>query len=120
MEKLLTIAKFSSPHEADVVRLLLEERGFSVFVSGASAAMFAPAFGTVRLEVPESEAAQARAFVERFQESQRRSRAADETYDPPPVTFTCSECGQTISFPAHRRGGVEVCPLCRKYVDVPH
>ena len=35
------------------------------------------------------------------------------------VTFACEECGDTISFPGNRRGGVETCPRCHKYVDVP-
>ena len=36
-----------------------------------------------------------------------------------PNLTVCSECGKQISFPGKRRGGVETCPYCRQYVDVP-
>ena len=35
------------------------------------------------------------------------------------VTFACQECGKGITFPVERRGHVETCPHCRRYVDVP-
>ena len=35
------------------------------------------------------------------------------------VTFACQECGKGITFPVERRGHVEICPHCDRYVDVP-
>jgi len=62
----------------------------------------------------------------------RRAKAIlHETDDPPPVaserrpvsdeeiTFECDECGNLMTFPGSRRGGVETCPNCHEYVDVP-
>jgi len=51
-----------------------------------------------------------------------RSQAAAETSETnhyTPIDFVCEECGKDISFPGHRRGGVETCPECKQYVDVP-
>ena len=41
------------------------------------------------------------------------------TKDKPDVTFDCEECGQSVTFPGARRGGVETCPICNEYIDVP-
>jgi membrane protease YdiL (CAAX protease family) len=36
------------------------------------------------------------------------------------ITFACQDCGKNITFPRERRGGVETCPYCFNYVDVPY
>lgn len=35
------------------------------------------------------------------------------------IEFTCIECSEFVAFPAHRGGGVEVCPRCGCFLDVP-
>ena len=35
------------------------------------------------------------------------------------IRFECEECGEPVEFPMGRRGKVETCPHCHKYLDVP-
>jgi len=120
MDKLVTIATFDYPAEAQVIKLMLEAQGFDVFLADDNLVrlnlFLAPAVGGAKLQVKESDAKEASRFVE---ENRQAARARSDDSDKPDVTFACEECGQTLSFPGKRRGGVETCPHCREYVDVP-
>ena len=35
------------------------------------------------------------------------------------ITFSCPECGKTVSFPRHREGVAELCPECGELIRVP-
>lgn len=50
---------------------------------------------------------------ERRAQAKRGPDAGDET-----IEVTCDGCRQASSFPADRRGSVELCPHCGRYVDV--
>jgi hypothetical protein len=117
MDKLVTIATFDSPAEAQAMKFLLEEQGFEVFLADDKLALtLSNAVGAAKLQVLESKAQLAARFVE---ENRQRARRRSHGSDKPDITFACEECGQTLCVPGNRRGGVETCPHCGEYVDVP-
>jgi len=65
---LVTVFKAFSPAEAELVRARLEANGFHAVVMGELAALsiggYSPATGGIRVQVLESEAAEARAFLD--------------------------------------------------------
>jgi hypothetical protein len=118
MDKLVTIATFDLPSEAQSMKLLLEERGFEVFLADDNVVrvnwFLANALGGAKLQVLESKAQLAAQFVEEC-----RNRAVADKAGKPEVKFDCEECGKPLAFPGIRRGGVETCPHCFEYIDVP-
>lgn len=66
-EKIVTIARFSHPEEADIVSARLESEGISSFVADAHTVTanwsLSNAIGGVRLQVRESEAAEAKRIL---------------------------------------------------------
>lgn len=71
--KLVTIFKAFSPAEAQLVRSRLEVAGFHAVVMGEIAAIsmegYSQATGGIRVQVPDSEAAEAREFLDASEES---------------------------------------------------
>ena len=65
---LVTVFKAFSPAEAEMTRARLEAYGFHAVVMGELAALsiegYSPAAGGIRVQVLESEAAEARAFLD--------------------------------------------------------
>ena len=120
MEELVTVATFEFPAEAESVRLLLERNGIDVFLQNdhISGTLMINAAGGVKLQVPDSQAKAARVMVDEYRQNVRlrRTPRANEGEE---VVFPCDECGMTISLPLRRAGGVETCPHCGKFVDVP-
>ena len=120
MEKLVTIATFDILAEVQTMKLLLEEEGFEVFLADdnlvATNWFLSNAVGGAKLQVFESKAELARKFVEANRQTARDSA---KLAGKPEVEFACEECGQMLSFPGNRRGGIETCPYCHEYVDVP-
>lgn len=59
---------------------------------------------------------QARAQLARFDAARiaHRSAHVGET-----VQVTCEHCGMVCTFPGERRGGIEDCPHCGEYIDIP-
>jgi predicted RNA-binding Zn-ribbon protein involved in translation (DUF1610 family) len=120
MEELVTVATFEFAPEAEAVLLLLEKNGIDVFLQDVNAAStwgLTNAIGGVKLQVPISQSKLAQELVEEHRENVRQRRLSKDDEDD--IVFPCEECGMTISFPARRAGGVETCPHCGKYVDVP-
>ena len=119
MEKLVTVATFDLASEAETMKLLLEEEGFEVFLADDNLVgmnwFVANAVGGIKLQVPAPKSELARKFVEQHQ----RARRDNPDRQKPPVTFQCEECGMELTLPGQRRGGVETCPHCHEYVDVP-
>lgn len=111
MARLVTIANFDRTGPAYVLKLYLEDAGFTPFISNENM-IGVDYLGAVKIQVPEQEAEAAAKFVSKFDERDSNVGEAD-------IHFRCSECGRAISFPARRRGGVETCPFCHEYVDVP-
>ncbi len=119
MDKITTIATYLHPFQAEVDRQVLEQEGIRTFLADENVVganwLWSSAVGGVKLQVAESDASRATALLEahRGQQSEPGPAAAGA------VTFPCEECGQTITLSAERCGGVETCPHCHKYVDVP-
>lgn len=120
MSRFVTIATFECTADAEAMKLLLEDEGFEVLLADENLVrmnwFLSAAVGGVKLQVPEAKAELAAQFVEK---NRRRARRDEEKANLPDVVFECEECGKTVSFPGHRRGGVETCPHCYNYVDVP-
>ncbi len=120
MERLVTIATFDFPAEAETMKLLLEEQGFDVFLADDNLVranwFLSNAVGGAKLQVLEPKAALAARFVE---EQRRSARQRSDGSNEPHITFDCEECGRALSVAGSRRGGVETCPHCHAYVDVP-
>ena len=114
-----TVRKVGNSAEADLCRSLLEHFGIqarSVQVDRVDP--FSPGvFGEILLQVPSSDVERARQILEAYDAAQEEEQEPSQDTDP--ITFDCEECGREITFPGHRRGGVEICPHCNEYVDVP-
>ncbi len=115
MSKLVTIAAVQMVAEADLIKSTLEEHGLEVYLADdnliAMDWLLSNAVGGVKVQVAAKDAEAAREIVEQIQKRKPN--------DAPPVVFDCQDCGQRLEFPGLRRGGVETCPRCGSYVDVP-
>ncbi len=120
MNRLVTIATFDFPSEAHTLKVLLEQHGLEVFLADDNLVgtnwFLSNSVGGAKIQVPESQVEEATKIIA---ENRQDSRQNLKSSAKPDVEFECEECGKTISFSANRRGGVETCPYCRKYVDVP-
>ena len=63
MNEVVTVAHFTEPLEAEMARGRLESAGIEVFLSGENAAILEPGLGSLHLQVPASEEADARAIL---------------------------------------------------------
>lgn len=120
MEKLITIATFDFPGEAEGGKLFLEQKGIRVFLADNNIVgmdwFLSNAVGGAKLQVAASDVDQARKILEPYQASRTKTRGEFPEED---VSFACQVCGKSITFPGERRGHVETCPHCDNYVDVP-
>ena len=115
----VTVYSFAKLGEANTCRALLEQLGIEaqlVQVEGASALVTGAADGVV-LQVRSCDVERARRIIEEY-ESFKENRSKVHKIDGH-ITFECEECGAEVTFSARRQGGVEVCPHCGEYVDVP-
>ena len=117
---LVTIATFSFPAEAEAFRLLLEEEGIRTYIADDNVAgtnwLYSNAVGGTKIQVATSDADRANEIIRQHEKSQKKRLEKRPGGD---ITFACEDCGKKITFPAERRGGVEICPHCDNYVDVP-
>jgi membrane protease YdiL (CAAX protease family) len=120
VKDLVTIATFNYPAEAEAFRLLLEEQGIQTFIADDNLAgmnwLYSNAVGGAKIQVAASDAGQAKKIVKKHQAAKKKLIEKLPCED---ISFTCEDCGKKITFPAERRGGVETCPHCNNYVDVP-
>jgi hypothetical protein len=63
MEEVVTIAGFTEPLEAEMVRLRLQSAGIETFLSGENAGILEPGLGPLRLQVKAVDADDARAIL---------------------------------------------------------
>jgi hypothetical protein len=121
MQNLVTVGVFQFVAEAELMQLTLASQGIPAYLANEHVIsmdwLLSAAVGGVQLQVARADAEAAERIVHEFQCKQKR-RATNST-DQPPLTFACENCGRTITFPNSRAGGVESCPHCGKYVDVP-
>jgi Putative prokaryotic signal transducing protein len=118
--KLVTIATCWRAAEAELMKTLLEEEGFNVFIADDTLIgmdwLLSNAVGGVKIQVLDSDAERAAQFVEQHgRDSLKESRTLDKS----DVDVECEECGQISRFSAESRGNVEACPHCDEYLDVP-
>jgi membrane protease YdiL (CAAX protease family) len=120
VEKLVTVATFDFPAEAEAHKIRLEQEGIRVFLGDDNLVganwFLANAVGGVKLQVAAEDAQRAAEILDRHRTAHTPSENEPLQED---VVFACQECGKTIAFPGERRGHVEVCPHCGRYVDVP-
>ncbi len=120
MEKLVTIATFDFPAQAEMQKLLLEKEGVHAFLANDNLTgmnwLLSNATGGAQLQVSASDAERARQILQQHEASRTQSA---EKLPKGDVTFACETCGEQITFPGQRRGHVETCPTCGNYVDVP-
>jgi hypothetical protein len=121
MQELVTVGVFQFVAEAELMQSTLEAQGIQAYLANEHIIsmdwLLSAAVGGVQLQVAQADAATAEQIVREFQckHKNRALRGANQ----PALTFACENCGRTISFPGSRAGGVESCPHCGKYVDVP-
>ncbi len=73
--RLVTVDVQDAPHQADLVRVLLETAGLSVFLDNYHASTFAalgPAIGHIRVQVPESQVDTANRLLTIHRDAQRQ------------------------------------------------
>ena len=108
-EKLVTVATFSSSTEAAPLRVALEDAGISTFITdeNMATAIGGPAFGWVRVQVPESQAEAAKQIAKEHQPVKPEREEERELEKPtkclacgaemPEESDTCPKCGWTFN-----------------------
>ncbi len=119
MNSLVTVATFDNLPKAEMARILLNQDGLvAVLTDGNMVAtdwLLSNAIGGIKLQVAVEDADRALLILnERF-----LTRDSDKLNQSGTLRFRCSECDAVIEFAQSRAGGVEVCPKCKSYVDVP-
>lgn len=121
MDKLVTVGAFQFVAEAELMLATLHEHGIPACLANehiiAMDWLLSNAVGGVKLQVAQEHAAEAVQIVQEFQSKQQQRRQAAAATDP--IVFECDNCRASIQFPGSRAGGVETCPRCGRYVDVP-
>ena len=115
MRGLRTVAIFLTLQEAATFRELLERFEIRAIVLDRGW-LGSEASGGVPVEVAAEDFERARqllADVDAFRRERRLKRQAKR------ISFSCEDCGGSITVSGDRCGFVETCPHCRCYVDVP-
>ncbi len=121
MQNLVTVGVFQFVAEAELMQSSLEDQGIPAYLANEHIIsmdwLLSAAVGGVKLQVAREDAEEATRIVNEFQSKQRNRGGANSELQS--LVFDCENCGRKIEFPGSRAGGVETCPLCGKYVDVP-
>jgi hypothetical protein len=121
MHNLVTVGVFQFVAEAELMQSSLEDQGIPAYLANdhiiAMDWLLSTAVGGVMLQVANEDAEAAMQIITEFQCKQRNRLVADKSLAN--LVFDCENCGRKIEFPSARAGGVETCPLCGRYVDVP-
>ncbi len=115
----VTVGTFGNLDEANTCCSLLEHLDIQprlVQVAGTNPFLPNASDGMV-LQVRSDHAERAKEILDTYQSVKDKNRAARDQDGP--IEFACEECESEITFPAERRGLVEVCPRCGQYIDVP-
>lgn len=121
MRELVTVGVFHFVAEAELMQSALAEQGITSYLANDNIIsmdwLLSAAVGGVQLQVAREDAAAAERIVSEFQCKQKARRQSDGADQQ--LEFDCENCGERIAFPRSRAGGVETCPRCGRYVDVP-
>ena len=119
MNSLVTVATFDNLPKAEMARILLKQEGLvAVLTDGNMVAtdwLLSNAIGGIKLQVASEDADRALFILNEH----LFAKDAEKTDQPGTLRFRCSECDSVIEFANCRAGGVEVCPKCKNYIDVP-
>jgi membrane protease YdiL (CAAX protease family) len=120
MSLLVTIATYHSQPKAEAARIHLAQEGIeAVLINESIVAMdwlLMNAIGGIKLQVASHDAERAANFINTLEAEQRERLQSQATEF---IRFNCSECGKPQQFSGDRRGGVETCTKCGRYIDVP-
>ena len=120
MSLLVTIATYHSQTKAEAARIHLAQEGIeAVLLNESIVAMdwlLMNAIGGIKLQVASHDAERAAGYINALEGEQRERLKSQATEF---IRFHCSECGQPQQFTGDRRGGVETCTKCGRYIDVP-
>ena len=123
MSKLVCLMTFDTRALAGLAKSILEENGIDASVSADDGGGMRPDIGFssvgVKLFVLEKNVSKAMQVLQHSLQGRADLDKAESASSDAEVVFNCEECGEELSFPAKRRGRVETCPFCYKYVDVP-
>ena len=121
MEKLVTIATFDFPAEAEAGKLFLEQMGIRAFLADDNLVgmdwLYANAVGGVKLQVAASDADRASGILKPYLASKT---TPSKEHSGGNVTFACHDCRKNITFSGERCGHVETCPHCGNYGNRSH
>ena len=124
------LARVPTEAEASLIVQTLADRGISAkAIGGFTSGFKAEAPGDVSVLVRRGDLRRAESILAAVRQDRSSRQATDGEADQSTrrahgrgeedVRFLCEECGESIVFPAQRRGHVETCPNCGDYVDVP-
>ncbi len=120
MSTLVTIATYHSQPKAEAARILLAQEGIeAVLINETIVAMdwlLMNAIGGIKLQVASHDADRAAGFINTLEAEQKERIQSQATEF---IRFKCTECGKPQQFTGDRRGGVETCTKCGRYIDVP-
>lgn len=96
-DKLVTIDLTNNPHEADMVKLVLEQAGFDVFLDNRNTVemdwLLSNAIGNIRVQVREAEVERARQVLDEHRAMRKQMNQA-QAQDPDAAR--CLACGEAM------------------------
>lgn len=120
MTTLVTIATYHSQPQAEAARVRLAHDGIhAVLLNETIVAMdwlLMNAIGGIKLQVSAQDVERATEIINKLELELRERLKTNTTHF---IRFQCSECNAPQEFTADRRGGVETCTKCGKFIDVP-
>ncbi len=117
---MIEIGRVDSVSDGTSLQAVLESEGIPCFLDNANLItadpLLANAVGGMRLLVPPEHELRA---LQIFNDFVERKRAKLASIGKRSIRFTCESCRQSIFVDAVHAGGVETCPCCAEYTDVP-
>ena len=122
-EPLVVVATFQYAAQAHLCQALLQQHGIWVTLADEATVevnfLWSNAIGGVKVQVATSDGPEAAKLLEEFHTAYASKDSQATPEDLGEVTFACEECEAEVTFSGERRGYVETCPKCHKYIDVP-
>ena len=108
--RLVIVATYATPTEAQIARNHLKTAGITAYVSGGATAdalsLVGTALGGVKLEVPQSDVQRARALLFPEETENLAPQGSDDAEDASAAPWNCPECDTEIA------PGFDVCWSC--------
>jgi membrane protease YdiL (CAAX protease family)/transcription elongation factor Elf1 len=105
--------------QADSIKSMLEDHGIESFIQNANTIAMdwalGQAIGGVQVAVATKDATEALALIEAHRANVKQKYQASNFE----IRFNCDECNKPLSIDANRAGGLEHCPHCHAYIDIP-